>query len=57
MPTLVIDGGKSPVWTRNAQRALAAGVAGATTQTLPGQTHMVKPQVLAPVLARFFLEA
>ena len=56
VPTLVIDGGKSPAWMRNAQRALAAVVAGATTRTLPGQTHMVKPQVLALALVEFFGE-
>ena len=25
-------------------------------RTLPGQTHMVKPQVIAPVLTEFFLD-
>jgi pimeloyl-ACP methyl ester carboxylesterase len=55
-PTLVIDGGKSPVWMHNAQRALAATVPGATTRTLPGQTHMVNAKALAPVLVEFFVE-
>src|SRR4029077_2452723 len=48
-PTLVIDGGKSPAWMRNAQRAIASAVPGATTRTLAGQTHMVSATVLAPV--------
>ena len=56
VPTLVMDGGKSPAWMRNAQRALAAVVPGATTRTLPGQTHMVKATVLGPALVEFFTE-
>ena len=31
VPTLIIDGGKSPAWMRNAQRALAAAVPHAAT--------------------------
>lgn len=54
VPTMVIDGGKSPVWMRNAARALADVLPGATYKTLPGQTHMVKAEVLAPALAVFF---
>lgn len=54
-PTLVMDGGKSPAWMRNAQRALAAAIPGATTRTLEGQTHMVKPGVLAAALTEYFL--
>lgn len=54
VPTLIIDGGKSPAWMRNAQRALAAVVPHAETRTLPGQTHMVNAKVLAPALADFF---
>jgi len=53
-PTLVIDGGKSPEWMRNAQRAIARSVRGATTRTLAGQTHMVSATVLAPVVTEFF---
>ena len=54
MPTLVMDGGKSPVWMRNATRALAGIVPNATYRTLDGQTHMVKPKALAPPLIEFF---
>jgi pimeloyl-ACP methyl ester carboxylesterase len=54
MPTLVIDGGKSPAWMRNGMRALASAIPGARHETLPGQTHMVKAAVLAPVLSGFF---
>lgn len=54
VPTLVMDGGKSPVWMRNATRALAGIVPNATYRTLDGQTHMVKPKALAPPLIEFF---
>ncbi|MEV5753386.1 alpha/beta hydrolase [Actinoallomurus sp. NPDC052308] len=54
VPTAVIDGGKSPAWMRNANAALAAAVPGSTHRTLPGQTHMVKADVLAPALVRHF---
>jgi pimeloyl-ACP methyl ester carboxylesterase len=53
-PTLVAAGGKSPAWMTNATRALADALPDATYRTLPGQTHMVKPQVIAPVLTEFF---
>jgi len=56
-PTLVIAGGKSPAWLQNATRALAQALPGASHQTLPGQTHIVKPKPLAPVLADFFISA
>jgi pimeloyl-ACP methyl ester carboxylesterase len=56
MPTLVMDGGKSPAWMRTATRALAAVLPNATYRTLDGQTHMVKPQALTPPLVEFFSE-
>jgi hypothetical protein len=39
---------------RYAMRALADVLPNAQLRTLQGQTHMVKPKVLAPVLAEFF---
>jgi len=54
-PTLVAVGGKSPAWMQNAMRALTDVLPDARRVTLPGQTHMVKPKVLAPALAEFFL--
>src|SRR5215203_2074658 len=54
MPTLVAVGGKSPDWMRNAMRALAEVLSNARHSTLEGQTHIVKPQALAPVLVEFF---
>jgi len=54
VPTLVADGGKSPTWMRNGMRALAAVLPNAKYRTLEGQTHMLKPQAVAPVLIEFF---
>jgi pimeloyl-ACP methyl ester carboxylesterase len=54
MPTLVAVGGKSPDWMRSAMRALADVLPKARHSTLEGQTHVVKPQALAPVLVEFF---
>jgi pimeloyl-ACP methyl ester carboxylesterase len=51
--TLVMAGGKSPEYMRNAQAAIAEAVPKARLETLAGQTHMIKPKVVAPVLARF----
>lgn len=53
-PTIVMDGGKSPAWMRNAMRSLAHVVPRAKYRTLDGQTHMVKATVLAPALIEFF---
>jgi pimeloyl-ACP methyl ester carboxylesterase len=53
-PTLVVDGGKSPAWMRNGVKALAELLPHAEHVTLAGQTHIVKPAVLAPVLGEFF---
>jgi pimeloyl-ACP methyl ester carboxylesterase len=53
MPVLVADGGKSPAWMRNAMRAWAAVIPNATYRTLPGETHMLKPGTIAPVLIEF----
>jgi pimeloyl-ACP methyl ester carboxylesterase len=54
MPAVVIDGGKSPVWMRNAARELAGVLPNARYETLPGQTHMVQAKVIAPALVKFF---
>jgi hypothetical protein len=51
--TLVIAGGKSPAYMRNAQAAIAGAVPRARLETLPGQTHMVKAKAVAPVLRAF----
>ena len=54
MPTLAVDGGKSPTWMRNGMRALSSVLPNAHYRTLDGQTHMLKPQAIAPVLIDFF---
>jgi pimeloyl-ACP methyl ester carboxylesterase len=53
MPTLVIDGGASPEWVRNAVRRLLEVLPDARHRTLEGQTHDVDPEVLAPVVQEF----
>jgi len=54
VPTLVMDGGKSPGWIRQANRSLANVLPNAKHCTLEGQTHMVKAEALAPTLVDFF---
>ncbi|MGW5050289.1 alpha/beta fold hydrolase [Actinokineospora sp. NPDC004072] len=54
-PILALDGGKSPDYLRNAMRMLADTLPSAEHRTLPGQTHLVKAEVLAPVVSEFFL--
>ncbi|MBD2871391.1 alpha/beta fold hydrolase [Paenibacillus arenilitoris] len=54
VPTLVAAGGKSPAWMRVAMEQLARALPNAEHRTLEGQTHIVKPEALAPVLRDFF---
>ena len=54
IPTLVLDGGNSPAFMRSAADALATVLPNAQRRTLPGQTHDIAPEVLAPVLAAFY---
>jgi pimeloyl-ACP methyl ester carboxylesterase len=54
VPTLVMDGGKSPTWMRHANRSLATVLPNAQYRTLEGQTHMLKPKAHAPILVEFF---
>jgi pimeloyl-ACP methyl ester carboxylesterase len=54
VPTLVLVGGKSPAWMAHGTQNLADVLPSARRQVLEGQTHMVKPKVLAPALKRFF---
>lgn len=56
-PALVIAGGKSPEWMRNAQGALAGALPNGELRVLDGQTHMVKAKVTAPVVEEFLLAA
>lgn len=54
VPVLAIAGGASPAWMREAAQAVAEAVPRGSYRSLPGQTHMVEPQVLGPVLAEYF---
>ncbi|MFC3575434.1 alpha/beta fold hydrolase [Streptomyces yaanensis] len=54
VPVLALAGAASPEWLRRATRAVAESAPQGTYRTLEGQTHMVDPEVLAPVLAEFF---
>lgn len=56
-PALIVSGGKSPAWIRNSAAALAAAVPGALHRELPGQTHMVRPAALVPVVNEFVAAA
>ena len=53
VPALVMDGGKSPAYMRNAAKALSEALPKAEYRTLPGQTHMVKAAVVAPAVKQF----
>ncbi|MEU9981140.1 hypothetical protein [Streptomyces sp. NPDC050856] len=53
-PALVVDGGASPVGTRDAARAVAGALPRGRHSTLTGQSHPVAPHVPAPVLEEFF---
>ena len=56
LPTLVMDGGKSPAWMRNGNRALAEALPNARYLTLAGQNHVLKAAAHAPALITFFGE-
>ncbi|MCM2387762.1 alpha/beta fold hydrolase [Streptomyces albipurpureus] len=51
---MVVDGGASPPWMREAARLVAQALPRGRHRTLTGQTHEVAPHVLAPVLEDFF---
>lgn len=54
--TLVMDGGASPPWMREAIQTLARAIPGARYRTLEGQTHAVDPGALARALEEFLGE-
>ncbi|WP_457150567.1 alpha/beta fold hydrolase [Mesorhizobium sp. P5_C1] len=54
VPTLVTDGGKSPLWMQRGNKALAEALPNARYRTLAGQNHVLKPAAHAPVLTAFF---
>lgn len=54
VPTLVFGGAKSPAKLQNAVKAVAEAIPGSTREMLPGQSHNVSMEVLAPVVTKFF---
>ncbi|TVY00382.1 alpha/beta fold hydrolase [Cohnella terricola] len=54
VPTLVIAGSKSPTWMLNGMRSLTDVLPNARLEILNGQTHIVKPEALVPVLKNYF---
>jgi pimeloyl-ACP methyl ester carboxylesterase len=54
IPTLVMDGGASPDWQRNAVRALVDVLPDVRHRTLEGQGHGPADELLAPALIEFF---
>jgi hypothetical protein len=53
-PALVLDGGASLPFLRDAAKVLAEAMPGGTHRTLEGQTHLPSPETVAPVLVSFF---
>jgi pimeloyl-ACP methyl ester carboxylesterase len=53
--TLVIAGGKSPDYMRNAQAGITAQLPHGRLATLPGQTHMIRAKATAPALLDHFV--
>ena len=53
-PALVVSGSASPESLQEAAKATAAALPNCEHRTLPGQTHDVSPEALAPVLIEFF---
>jgi len=53
-PTLVMHGGAGAPSMRDAAQAISEAIPNAQLRTLAGQTHGVRPKVLAPVLEDFF---
>jgi pimeloyl-ACP methyl ester carboxylesterase len=53
VPAIVMDGGKSPRYMRNAAQALSQALPKAEYRTLPGQTHIVKAAAVAPAVRDF----
>lgn len=55
VPALVLGGAASPEWFQRTVEATAAAIGGARLTMVPGHDHMVPAEVIAPVLADFFL--
>ncbi|GLZ30042.1 alpha/beta hydrolase [Lentzea sp. NBRC 105346] len=57
MPTLAMTGSKSPAYYETAMRAVQTVLPDCEFRSLDNQTHMVKPEVMAPELVEFFTRA
>jgi pimeloyl-ACP methyl ester carboxylesterase len=57
IPTMIVVGGKSPVWMQNSTQALARVLPNAELRVAARQTHWVKPTLLAPQLTEFLTTA
>jgi pimeloyl-ACP methyl ester carboxylesterase len=55
-PALVLVGGKSPTYMKNAQAALVGQLPNGRLTELPGQTHLVKGKATVPALREFFAD-
>jgi pimeloyl-ACP methyl ester carboxylesterase len=55
IPTLIIYGGEGTAWSRNAAESLVELLPNAERGILEGQFHDLTPDVLKPVLEKFFL--
>ncbi|MEU6090339.1 alpha/beta hydrolase [Streptomyces sp. NPDC047085] len=53
VPVLSVAGGASPEWMHRAGQAVAEAAPQGIYRVLEGQTHMVEPDVLGPVLVEF----
>jgi pimeloyl-ACP methyl ester carboxylesterase len=56
IPVLVMDGSASFPFMHATAQALADALPDGRTHTLPGQTHEVVPEVLAPLIVEFFAQ-
>jgi len=57
VPALVMNGAKTDPMLREAARTIADAIPAARHRELAGQTHNVKPNVLAPAVVEFFTAA
>jgi pimeloyl-ACP methyl ester carboxylesterase len=56
VPALVLTGGADYPWMTDVGRRLADAMANGRHRVLEGQEHVVRPEVLVPVLAEFFAD-
>lgn len=57
MPVLVTAGGKSKPWMQNGNKLFSQVFKQAQFRVIPGQNHMLKPAVHAPIISAFFKDA